>query len=119
MNCHNRIIEVGMVLRGFQSDKYQITKVDKRDGHMYAFASLVKADGTLTLDAPFGPLTEDKMPSGWGRDWEIVSLPKAAPAPQPNAAGEDNDRVMDFFRASSHPENCNKCGAPKPCSYHP
>jgi len=26
---------------------------------------------------------------------------------------------LQFFRTSSHPENCRKCGAPCPCKYHP
>lgn len=120
MSCSDIKIEAGMIVKN-HSNQYKITKIVPHNGKLLAYASYIQKDGTLRTEESFGPLTSAGLPDSWGLNWDIVDVPKtAAPAVQAtNAAGDDNDRVMNFFRTSSHPENCPKCGAPKPCSYHP
>lgn len=117
MDSSDQKIEVGMVLKNHASIRYKITRIGEHQDQMCAYGSLVREDGTLREEEAFGHLSKDGKPIAWGSGWDIVELPK--PTTQTNMKEDDNYKVFNFFRTSSHPENCPKCGAPRPCYYHP
>jgi hypothetical protein len=112
-------VEVGQILTNSQyNERWQIVEIGPHLGASYAFARKFRKDGSMSDKVPFGPLTADGLHGGWGAGWEIET-----PAPQAPALTQSSNQVADkelqFFRASAHPENCGKCGSPRPCTYHP
>lgn len=100
--------------------RYQISRVGKKDsGSMYCWARLLLEDGTLNNEEPFGGLSEDGTPGDWRNSWHLETPTHTSPViVAVQGAGNDLTKTLKFFRASAHPENCDKCGAPKPCTYH-
>lgn len=121
MSCADIKIEVGMIIQSktLKPNQYKITKIIPYSGRLTAYASLIQKDGVLRSEESFGYLTEDGRPGGWGPSWDIVNATKTQVSTTTNAEEDYSNKMLNFFRTSSHPENCSKCGAPKPCSYHP
>ncbi len=116
----NEKVKVGQVLKSKGGVRYKITKIADKDGVLFAWSRGVLYNGSLDKEeAPFGSLTKDGLPNTWGANWEVEVEPPKTQTPGAASLEENRSKMMRFFRTSSHPENCDKCGAPKPCSYHP
>jgi hypothetical protein len=98
--------------------RWLITKVDLDKKRAECWGRLINGDGSLEEENKFGFLYKDGSPAGWSHEWEME--PSSSQTLMGAAAStNDLDQMMHFFQTSSHPENCQKCGAPKPCAYHP
>jgi hypothetical protein len=102
--------------------RYRITKLGHaKDGSFCAFAKYIpKAEG-VGASGPkdeilFGELTADGLPHCWDQGWTLEGMPSTETRTE--TIQEDRSPEFLFFRASSHAEACQKCGAPVPCAYH-
>jgi len=85
-----------------------------------SFTACFSIDDYSGKEELFCYLTRDGFPDGWPGYWKLVEELKEEIKPEVNQLSLPNEKEleMQFFRCSLHPENCQKCGAPKPCNYH-
>jgi hypothetical protein len=114
-------VQVGQIWKRKNNvSRFRITKLGILPGSNYSWASYINYNGSESDSSLFGRLAADNTPD-WGDldNWELESgAPSMPNTITSNSSINLNDKLLKFFKTPSHPNVCQKCAAPLPCTYH-